>query len=114
MSTSREQTVDLDFAGVLSLIQGWLGAELLLVIESGHPPCVITASRGVLTASADIAEPTDPDEFGFALDERNFALHRRHFAGAVHYPGAAHLEIRFDNRSRGGLAAIMHILAEFQ
>lgn len=112
VSTSREQALDLDFAGVLSLVQGWLAAELLLVVESGHPPCVITAFRGFLGAAADITDPSDPDEFGFALDGHDFSLHRRHFASAVHYPLAAHLEVRFDNRSRVGLAATMHILRQ--
>lgn len=84
--------VQLDFDGVLTTLQGWLGRVVRASAETGQPdrPTGLVHATGVLRASAAIFDPQgyDDDEFPFELHPvgdhvSGFTLDRGWFHDAV-------------------------------
>jgi hypothetical protein len=75
---------DLDFDGVLAVLQGWMGRRIAVAASNprldGEPLNVV----GVLSADLGIEEPYDEHQYDFALDNAgHFDISRARFLGAT-------------------------------
>jgi hypothetical protein len=91
---SRARALDIDFDHVLSILQSWLGHELLVNLEASHPRLHLASIRGPLAAA-----PANSVEFAFTLGTGSFSIREDCFAGACFYPDADHLTISIDDRN---------------
>jgi len=99
MAFSRFQVGDLDFDQVLSILQGWLGEDVLLTIESPAASSPVAVMRGPLAAAPDILDTAYSGRFGFTVGDGAFSIHPRQFAEACYYSDADHLEMTVADRS---------------
>jgi hypothetical protein len=68
----EDDWVQLEFDGVITTLQGWLGHVVRASAESGHPdkPIGLVHATGVLRASGAMFDPQ-----GYDMDEYPFELH---------------------------------------
>ena len=98
MSSSRSVELAVDFDETLSILQGWLGRELIVNLEASHPLQHLASMRGPLAPGPAIADPRG-GEYAFNLGTGSFSISRDCFAGACFYPFADHLIILLDDRA---------------